>query len=169
MIYFLYSPYSQSLINNTGIPSPQITFEKIEFHNNQIIASIRNTGSTEIIISQADVNDRIQAAAIEPSKILQRLSEAKVIIPFLWNSGEPYEIGITTSDGVRFSKTIQAAAATPIPDASSIICICNSRKLCWSDPYNDRACMVSFYEKTKYKSIQFFLESHCRIACIFRY
>ena len=52
MIYFLYSPYSQSLINNTGIPSPQITFEKIEFHNNQIIASIRNTGSTEIIISQ---------------------------------------------------------------------------------------------------------------------
>lgn len=120
MIYFLYSPYSQSLINNTGIPSPQITFEKIEFHNNQIIASIRNTGSTEIIISQADVNDRIQAAAIEPSKILQRLSEAKVIIPFLWNSGEPYEIGITTSDGVRFSKTIQAAAATPIPDVHQL-------------------------------------------------
>src|SRR3954453_809651 len=120
MIYFLYSPYSQSLINNTGIPSPQITFEKIEFHNNQIIASIRNTGSTEIIISQADVNDRIQAAAIEQSKILQRLSEAKVIIPFLWNSGEPYEIGITTSDGVRFSKTIQAAAATPIPDVHQL-------------------------------------------------
>src|SRR3954471_5834304 len=120
MIYFLYSPYSQSLINNTGIPSPQITFEKIEFHNNQIIASIRNTGSTEIIISQADVNDRIQAAAIEPSKILQRLSEAKVIIPFLWNSGEPYKIGITTSDGVRFSKTIQAAAATPIPDVHQL-------------------------------------------------
>ena len=120
MIYFLYSPYSQSLINNTGIPSPQITFEKIEFHNNQIIASIRNTGSTEIIISQADVNDRIQAAAIEPSKILQRLSEAKVIIPFLWNSGEPYEIGITTSDGVRFSKTIQTAAATPIPDVHQL-------------------------------------------------
>src|SRR6476620_5553579 len=120
MIYFLYSPYSQSLINNTGIPSPQITFEKIEFHNNQIIASIRNTGSTEIIISQADVNDRIQAAAIEPLKILQRLSEAKVIIPFLWNSGEPYEIGITTSDGVRFSKTIQTAAATPIPDVHQL-------------------------------------------------
>ena len=116
MIYFLYSPYSQSLIN-TGVPNPQITFEKIEFHNNQIITFIRNTGSTEITVSQADINDRIQAAAIEPSKILQRLSEAKVIIPFLWNSGEPYEIGITTSDGVRFSKTIQAAAATPIPNA----------------------------------------------------
>jgi ZIP family zinc transporter len=116
MIYFLYSPYSQSLINNNGVPTPQITFEKIEFHNNQIITFIRNTGSTEIIVSQADVNDRIQAAAIEPSKILQRLSEAKVIIPFLWNSGEPYEIGITTSDGVRFSKTVQAAAPTPMPN-----------------------------------------------------
>jgi ZIP family zinc transporter len=119
MIYFLSSPYSQHLIN-TGVPIPEITIEKIEFHDNQIITLIRNTGPTEITISQADVNDRIQAAAIEPSKMLPRLSEAKIIIPFLWNQGEPYEIGITTSDGIRFSKIIQAAAATPIPNAYQV-------------------------------------------------
>src|SRR4051812_45991855 len=54
MIYFLSSPYSQHLIN-TGVPIPEITIEKIEFHDNQIITFIRNTGPTEITISQADV------------------------------------------------------------------------------------------------------------------
>ena len=63
---------------------PDVAIEKIEFRENpsQIIAFIRNVGPTEITIAQADVNDRIHAAAIEPSKTLSRLSDAKVIIPF---------------------------------------------------------------------------------------
>jgi ZIP family zinc transporter len=119
MIYFLSSPYSQYLINS-GIPLPEITIEKIEFHDDQIIAFIRNTGPEAIDIYQADVNDRVQAAAIEPSKTLSRLAEAKVIIPFLWNPAEPYEIGITTSDGTRFSKIAESAALTPIPNAQQL-------------------------------------------------
>ena len=35
---------------------------------------------------------------------------AKVIIPFIWNPGEPYKVGITTSDGIRFHRSIDAAA-----------------------------------------------------------
>lgn len=83
MIIFLLSPYGQSLIN-TGIPLPQVTIEKIEFHDNQVLAYIRNTGPMEVIISQADVNDRIQSAAVEPSSKLSRLGEARVMIPFPW-------------------------------------------------------------------------------------
>ncbi len=48
-------------------------------------------------------------AEIEPSKELARLAEAKVIIPFPWNRGEPYEIGVTSSEGTRFSKAVNAA------------------------------------------------------------
>jgi zinc transporter ZupT len=55
-------------------------------------------------------------AAIEPSSTLPRLAEAKVIIPFPWNPGVPYEIGVTTSDGTRFSKGVDAAALAPTPD-----------------------------------------------------
>ncbi|HKU83892.1 MAG TPA: hypothetical protein VJP58_07610, partial [Candidatus Nitrosocosmicus sp.] len=84
MIYFLSSPYGQNLINS-GIPLPEVTIEKVEFHQNQVVAFIRNTGPEQVTISQADINDRIQSAAIEPSQVLPRLSEAKVIIPFLWN------------------------------------------------------------------------------------
>ena len=115
MIYFLSSPYGQNLIN-TGVPLPEVTIEKVEFHQNQVVAFIRNTGPEQVTISQADINDRIQSAAIEPSQVLPRLSEAKVIIPFFWNTAEPYEVGITTSDGTRFSKVIDAAAPAPIPN-----------------------------------------------------
>jgi zinc transporter ZupT len=44
------------------------------------------------------------------------LAVAKVIVPFSWNTGEPYEVGITTSDGVRFSKKVESAALTPTPN-----------------------------------------------------
>jgi zinc transporter ZupT len=122
MIFLLFSPTFQSFINS-GISLPEVAIEKIEFRENpgQIIAFIRNVGPTEITIAQADVNDRIHAAAIEPSKTLSRLSDAKVIIPFFWNPAEPYEVGITTDDGTRFSKTIDAAALAPNPDSQQII------------------------------------------------
>ena len=122
MIFLLFSPTLQSFINS-GVILPEIAIEKIEFRQNpsQIIAFIRNAGPTEVNIAHADVNDRIHAAAIEPSKTLSRLSDAKVIIPFSWNPTEPYEVGITTDDGTRFSKTIEAAALAPNPDSQQIV------------------------------------------------
>src|SRR5215208_4649761 len=122
MIFLLFSPIFQSFINS-GIPLPDVAIEKIEFRENpgQIIAFIRNVGPTQITIAQADVNDRIHAAAIEPSKTLSRLSDAKVIIPFFWNPAEPYEVGITTDDGTRFSKTVEAAALAPNPDSQQMV------------------------------------------------
>jgi zinc transporter ZupT len=112
MIAFLFGP-GQSLLN-TGIPLPEVTIERIEFHEgNKVVAHIRNTGPEQIEIVQADVNDRIIPAAVEPSKTLPRLAEAKVIIPFTWNPGVPYEIGVTISDGTRFSRGVDAAALAP--------------------------------------------------------
>jgi zinc transporter ZupT len=112
MIAFLFGP-GQSLLN-TGIPLPEVTIERIEFHEgNKVVAHIRNTGPEQIEIVQADVNDRIIPAAVEPSKTLSRLAEAKVIIPFTWNPGVPYEIGVTISDGTRFSRGVDAAALAP--------------------------------------------------------
>ena len=114
MIIFLFGP-GQALLN-TGTSLPIVTIERIEFHKGEIISLIRNTGPETIDIAQADVNDRITAAAIEPGKTLTRFAEAKIIIPFSWEPGVPYEIGVTTSDGTRFSKGIDAAALAPTPD-----------------------------------------------------
>jgi zinc transporter, ZIP family len=115
MIGFIFGPGQQFL--GVGTPLPEISIERIEFQEGgKIIAFIRNTGPIDVTVAQADVNDRIQAAAIEPGKELQRLAEAKVIIPFPWNRGEAYEIGVTSSDGTRFSKAVNAAAPAPTPD-----------------------------------------------------
>ena len=114
MLVFLLGP-GMSLLN-IGIPLPEITIEKIEFQNDKIVAFIRNTGPEEVEIAQADINDRMIPAAIEPSKTLSRLAEAKVIVPFSWIAGVPYEVGVTTSDGTRFSKSVEAAALAPTPN-----------------------------------------------------
>src|SRR5919197_3290426 len=114
MIAFLLGP-GQSFINTGGTPLPRITIERVEFQEGKIVALIRNTGPIDVTVAQADVNDRIHPAAIEPNKELGRLAEAKVVIPFPWNTGEPYEIGITASDGTRFSKSVTAAALAPTP------------------------------------------------------
>ena len=115
MIAFIFGP--GQLFLGAGRPLPEISIERIEFQEGgKIIAFIRNTGPIDVTVAQADVNDRIQQAAIEPSKELPRLAEAKVIIPFPWNEGESYEIGMTSSDGTRFSKGVEAAAPAPTPD-----------------------------------------------------
>lgn len=96
-------------------PLPQISIEKVEFSDQFIVAFVRNTGASEITIAQADINDRIHPAAIEPGQTLGKFADAKVIIPFIWNPAEPYRIGITTDDGTRFEKTIDSAAQVPRP------------------------------------------------------
>lgn len=113
MIAFLFGPGLSFL--STGTSLPEITIERIEFREGMIVALVRNTGPIAATIVQADVNDRIHPAAIEPSKELPRLGEAKVVIPFPWVAGEPYEIGVTTSDGTRFSKSVTVAALAPSP------------------------------------------------------
>jgi zinc transporter, ZIP family len=113
IIFLLNSP--ETLFPNSIKPLPEVSIEKVELSDGRMDVFIRNTGPSEITIAQADVNDRIHPAAIEPGRTLARLAGAKVVIPFVWNAGEPYEIGITTDDGTRFSKAIDSAAQAPVP------------------------------------------------------
>lgn len=114
MIAYIFGPGSNFL--GFGVVLPEITIEKIEFLDSKIIATVRNTGHVDVEVVQADVNDRIQPAAIEPDKFLNRFETAKVIIPFAWNESEPYEVGLTLNDGTRFSKSVTAAVQTPEPN-----------------------------------------------------
>ena len=107
MILYLIGPSSDLL--EFGVSLPEITIEKIEFVDSEIHVTVRNTGPIPVKIAMADVNDRIQSAAIEPDKSLERFETALVRIPFSWNEAEPYTIGITLDDGVRFDKFIEAA------------------------------------------------------------
>ncbi|MCV0393188.1 MAG: divalent cation transporter [Nitrosopumilus sp.] len=108
MMLYIFGPGANLL--DFGIPLPEITIEKVDFVDSEIQATVRNTGPIPVEIVMADVNDRIQPAAIEPDRFLERYETALVRIPFEWNEAEPYIIGMTIEDGTRFEKEIEAAA-----------------------------------------------------------
>ncbi|MFQ5496396.1 MAG: ZIP family metal transporter [Nitrosopumilus sp.] len=108
MMAYIFGPGSDLL--DFGISLPEITIEKVEFVDSEIQATVRNTGQISVEVVMADVNDRIQPAAVEPDGFLERYETTLVRIPFEWNEAEPYTIGITVDDGTRFEKEIKAAA-----------------------------------------------------------
>ena len=92
-----------------GLVLPEIHIEQIDFIDGEIQVIVRNTGPLDVNITVADVNDRIQPAAIEPDNHLTKFETALVRIPYDWNEGQPYSIGLTTDDGTRFEKSVDAA------------------------------------------------------------
>ena len=108
MMIYIFGPGADLL--DFGVVLPEITIEKVDFIDSEIQATVRNTGPIPVEVVMADVNDRIQPAAVEPDRFLERFETALVRIPFEWNESEPYTIGITIEDGTRFEKEIEAAA-----------------------------------------------------------
>jgi zinc transporter, ZIP family len=114
MIAYIFGPGSDLL--DLGVPLPEITMEKVDFVDSEIQVTVRNTGPIPVEVVMADINDRIQPAAIEPDRFLERYETALVRIPFEWNEAEPYLIGLTIEDGTRFEKEIEAAAPALEPN-----------------------------------------------------
>ena len=108
LVVYIFGPGSDIL--DLGVPLPEITMEKIDFLDSEIQVTVRNTGPIPVEVVMADINDRIQPAAVEPDRFLERYETALVRIPFAWNEAEPYRIGLTIEDGTRFEKEIEAAA-----------------------------------------------------------
>ena len=119
VIAFLLGPASTFL--QFGVILPEVTIEKVEFIENEIQATVRNTGPIDVSIAVADVNDRIQPAAVEPDSSLKRFETALVRIPFDWNEAQPYEIGVTVDDGTRFSTEVDAAFASLEPNVDLFV------------------------------------------------
>ena len=103
-----------------GTVLPEIYLEKIDFIDSEIQVIVRNTGPIDVNVVVADVNDRIQPAAIEPDNHLTRFETALVRIPYDWNEGQPYAIGLTTNDGTRFEKVVDAAFPSLQPDGELV-------------------------------------------------
>ena len=113
LMAYIFGPGSDAL--DLGVPLPEITMEKIDFVGSEIHVTVRNTGPIPVEITMADVNDRIQPAAVEPDRFLERYETTLVRIPFAWNEAEPYIVGLTIEDGTRFEKEVEAAAPAMEP------------------------------------------------------
>lgn len=119
LIVYIFGPGSDLL--DLGTPLPEITLEKVDFVDSEIQVTVRNTGPIPVEVAMADINDRIQPAAVEPDKFLERYETTLVRIPFEWNEAEPYRVGITIEDGTRFEKEIEAAAPALEPTFDLVV------------------------------------------------
>ena len=97
----------------------------------------------------ADVNDRIQPAAVEPDRFLERYETTLVRIPFEWNDAEPYIIGITIEDGTRFEKEVEAAAPRLQPSSELIGFFAIIGTYVGIIPVIDWVDVVSIHQETK--------------------
>ncbi len=105
-----------------GEALPKIIMERVEFKSgNIIIVHIRNIGQDVVTIAQADIDDSPVNAIVKPTNVLERFSSAQIIIPYRWIEGRPYDIGVTVSDGTRFSYGVEIATVTPTTGTEELL------------------------------------------------
>ena len=114
MVYWFTSGGSR-LIETSTVPVERLDFERIVLQRGKIVAYLRNTGPTEVTVAQVTVNEALWEASIEPSNVIPRLGRATITIPYHWVEGEPYEITVITSTGLKFTGKVEIATLTPTP------------------------------------------------------
>ncbi|MCL6482281.1 MAG: ZIP family metal transporter [Firmicutes bacterium] len=103
-------------------PIEAVTYERVVFlpasgaTPERIIAHIRNVGPEPVTIAHVQVGWFSRASwnfSIEPSPTLPRMGAARVVIPYPWTEGEPYEIVLFSANGIPFVHEVAIATATP--------------------------------------------------------
>jgi zinc transporter, ZIP family len=155
LMVYIFGPGAELL--DFGVILPEITIEKVDFVDSEIQATVRNTGHIPVEIVMADINDRIQPAAVEPDRFLERFETTLVRIPFEWNVAEPYTIGITVEDGTRFEKEIKASAPALEPSLDLAIFFAVIGTYVGIIPVMIGLLWISFIKKISKQKYHFFL------------
>ena len=119
----LFLAKGEGLIGKAPIPPDallKVEFERIVFRPGEILATVRNTGPDEVTIAQVTVNDALWQFAVSPGPTLARMQQANISTPYPWETGDPVEIKVITSNGLAFKKKVEIAAETPRPSLRSL-------------------------------------------------
>jgi hypothetical protein len=104
-------------LDRRGVPQETLSAERTVLHPGSIEIHVRNDGADPIRVAQVSVDDAfVPAASVAPAEI-GRLDSGIVRIPYDWQEGEAYEIGLLTSTGAAISLGIESATETPERDA----------------------------------------------------
>jgi ZIP family zinc transporter len=123
LLVLLFSALGERLTGSSGVPADalgRLDIERLSFESSGIVASIVNSGPSEIRISQVAVNDALWDFTTEPGEVLPRLGRTKVKIPFPWLEGDPYTVTLIASNGLKFEATAPVAVKATSHDASQL-------------------------------------------------
>ena len=102
-------------------PIEKLAIERVSFLPQEIVVRVRNEGPGPMSVGQVLVNDAMWDFSVTPSRDLDRLGGATISIPYDWLEGEPYVVTVVSGTGVRHTKEIEIATATPRPDGRSFL------------------------------------------------
>lgn len=108
------------LIGDNPPPIDELSVSRVLFEDGAIVVRVTNPQPDPITIGVVTVDNAIANFSIDGSATLERFDRAKIRIPFAWNEGDPYAIGITSSTGIQTIANVTAAVARVEPDGSSI-------------------------------------------------
>ncbi|MFB3819968.1 MAG: ZIP family metal transporter [Candidatus Methylomirabilales bacterium] len=98
----------------------KVDFERMVFRPGEIVATIRNTGPEEVTIAQVIVNEAIWQFTALPGPTLARMQQGTVAIPYPWETGDPVEVKLVTTNGLAFTHKVDIAAETPRPSLGAL-------------------------------------------------
>lgn len=99
-----------------GLSSPpveKIAIERVVFKPQEIVLHVRNEGPGPVTVGQVFVNDAMWDFSIAPERRLDRLQGATISLPYDWLEGEPYRLTVVSGGGIRHTREVEAATATP--------------------------------------------------------
>jgi zinc transporter, ZIP family len=110
------------LKNDPGIgrpPAPieDIAIERVVFGDEEIAVYARNVGAQDSTIALVMVNEAIWDHSISPGRIMPRFASVEIRIPYSWEESLPHTVTLLTETGLKFSRTIDVATRTPVPNA----------------------------------------------------
>ncbi len=95
-------------------PIEELSFERIAFPEPGLVrVHLVNGGPEPVTVAQVIVDEAYWEHTVAPDRVVDRLEDIVVDIPYPWVDGDPLEITIVSSTGVTFTQEVAVATQSP--------------------------------------------------------
>ena len=103
-------------------PIEELTFERIAFPEAGLIrVHMVNGGPEPVRVAQVIVDDAYWEHTVSPDRLVRRLDDIVVEIPYPWVDGDPLVITVVTATGVTFTQEVAVATQSPQVTRSYVV------------------------------------------------
>ena len=103
-------------------PIEELTFQRIAFPEPGLIrVHMVNGGPEPVMVAQVIVDDAYWEHTIAPDRLVGRLDDIVVEIPYPWVDGDPLVISVVSSTGVTFTQEVAVATQSPQVTRSYVV------------------------------------------------
>ena len=103
-------------------PIEELSFERIAFPEPGLVrVYLVNGGPEPVTVAQVIVDEAYWEHTVAPDRLVDRLEDIVVDIPYPWVDGDPLEITIVSSTGVTFTQEVAVATQSPQVTGSYVV------------------------------------------------